>query len=378
MRNLKRNIFSKFFNTFSSNDERRIKMKHYIKHLSIIFASAIIISGCASTGNSDNYFGYNNDPKPIENEDKFVNKAEVIPTKTKDDWVNPFSQEYSNAAQTASAGENITIVNQYTYPSYVPVVVPWWGSYNGYYSRPHSGFYISHSYYPRHYYGWDWYWYSPYYDYNPYYGYRIASRPWWYDNYWYGGYVGYSGYSQSRKSEKKVKTVRNFGPSRGGVYSPTSRGTNTGIGSSSRGSSRTGMTSTGGSSLDYSKPDKNTNDLPHSTSIRKSSRTTSSSTKYLPNKGGSSNTNTNTTNSYKPSNKRFKTKSTGSTYKPSSSGSSYKPSSTGSSRSTGTSVKSGSSRSSGTSVGSSSSSGSSSSGSSGSKSSGSSRGSRRK
>ena len=369
MKELKKKIFSKFFNTFSSYVERRTKMKHYIKYLSIIIAAAFIISGCASTGSSGDYFGYNNDPKPIEDEKRIENKAEVITAKSKDDWVNPFSEDYTQEANASYGGENITIVNQYTYPSYVPVVVPWWGRYNGYYSMPRSGFYISYSYYPRYYYGWDWYWYSPYYDYHPYYGYRIASRPWWYDNYWYGGYVGYSGYSESRKPEKKVKTVRNFGPSRGGVYSPSGRGSGSSYGSSSRGSTRTGMTTTRGSSTQYNKPDKQTNDLPHSTSIRPSTRTTSTTTKYLPNKGESTRSGSSTGSSYKPSNTRRSPSGTGSSYRPSS-GSSYKPSSSSRPSNSGTSVGSGS-RSSGSSVGSGSSSGGSKS--SGSSSSGSSR-----
>jgi hypothetical protein len=359
-------------------------MKQYIKYLSAIIATALLVGGCASTSNSDEYFGYNNNPKTIETNSSNTNKAEVAQVKSKDDWVNPFSEQYSEQ----TGGENITIVNQYMYPSYVPVVVPWWDRYYGYYSRPHSGIYFSYSYYPRNYYGWDWYWYSPYYDYHPYYGYNVARSPWWYDHYWWGGYVGYSGYTSAKDPNKvkKEKSYRNFGPSRGGVYDPTSRGSSTSVGSNTRGSTRGSNYATPSSGTNANSPDKVTNVEPSSTLIRSSSRTSSATTKYLPNKGESSRSSS-TGTTFNPTNSGVRPSSTGTKYtsprNTKSSGSTYSPgTSTGSSSSSGTSVRSGSSRSSGssgssgTSVGSGSSSGGSSK-SSGS-SSGSSRGSRRK
>ena len=154
-------------------------MENINKYLLGIFA-LMLMSACSSINQSgrDDSFGWNNHPDPPERD---INTSSNYSNNNNDNWQNNLERDGDFYSSYSS--------NNTTQPEirYVPVVVPWYSSYNYYYNEPvyyYPGFYISvswghyrrpyysYNYYHTDFYPWDWQdqWYCPWYHYNPYYG----------------------------------------------------------------------------------------------------------------------------------------------------------------------------------------------------------------
>lgn len=180
----------------------------------ILAATATISFGCSSTNSSSGYFGYNNRPENNETSSSRQNQEVANTSGTNAGWVNPMAQN-GNYANNQIDYVYADYSYRYNPHVYVPVIVPWWNSYNGWVSYPFPGSHLS-LYYTNF---WGYNWYSPWYTFHPYHG-----------GYWGGHFVGgyHNWYNQPvySRSSRPIdnNTYRSFGANRGS-YSNQTRGT---------------------------------------------------------------------------------------------------------------------------------------------------------
>jgi hypothetical protein len=181
-------------------------MKTYNLILSIALMAFIAVA-CSTTNSSDNYFGYTNNPKQVEEAPAPApQQTAVAPAQA---WTNPMAAGGGAPVQEVAVRSEDLRRNDYNYNQtvYVPVIVPWWSN--------HYGWVSTHHYSRRHYHlssgYWGVGWYSPWYDYHPYHG-RYWD-PWapWYSRGWYSQPV----YAYSNSKPNKRDTYRSFGANRG-------------------------------------------------------------------------------------------------------------------------------------------------------------------
>lgn len=222
-------------------------MKKFFLLLGLLAVFGFAVNSCSTTsGEKNDYFGYNNNPSAEEDETKYASQTRGANAGTEDaEWSNPLSDGtteakygYTDSREEEQQTEEKTVVVHYKYyntsPMYVPVVVPWWNVYYGWGYRPSP--YRAYISYGPHWVDWGWWhwdWYSPRYSYHPYHGYYWPSH----HHYGYYRWHHYPYHNYVVESKKVNRMNRNFGANRG-TY--TKVGSGVSPGDNARSSSRVG------------------------------------------------------------------------------------------------------------------------------------------